>query len=162
MSEFKLEFEPRGDTEIVMTRKFRAPRELVFRAYTDPVMVKKWMCPPCGESTMLVIDTSIGGVWRHKIDMGEHGTFDSFGQTLEFDAPNRIVRSDVVNIPGARENIATETTTFSEEEGVTTLQLVVRHLSKEIRDENIAFAEGSCSAYDALEMVLEEVQNAGV
>ena len=145
-----------------MTRKFRAPQALVFRAFTEPVLVKKWMCPPGCESTMLVIDTSIGGVWRHKIDMGEHGTFDSFGQTLEFDAPNRIVRSDVVNIPGARENIATETTTFSETDGVTTLQLVVRHLSKEIRDKNIAFAEGSCAGYDALEIVLEEMQSAGV
>lgn len=158
MPEFTMEFETRGDTEIVMTRKFRAPKELVFKAVTTPEMVKKWMCPPFGTSTMLVIDTEIGGVWRHIIDMGEHGTFDSFGQTLEFDAPNRIVRSDVINIPGARENIATETSTFSEEGGITTLQLTIRHMSKELRDESMAFAEGSCAGYDALEMILEEEQ----
>ena len=162
MSEFQLEIAPRGDTEVVMTRQFRAPQALVFRAITEPEMVKKWMCPPFGESKMLVIDTEIGGVWRHIIDMGEHGSFDSFGQTLEFDAPNRIVRSDVVNIPGVRENIATETTTLTESDGVTTLELVVRHLSKQIRDESMAFAEGACEGYNALEKVLLEANHAGV
>lgn len=94
--------------------------------------------------------------------MGEHGSFDSFGQTLEFDAPNRYVRSDVVNIPVVREAISTETATFSEAEGVTTVELVVRHLSKEIRDENAAsgVVEGSSMGFDAIDAILEEMQNA--
>lgn len=64
--------------------------------------------------------------WRHKIDLGEHGTFDLFGRKLEFEAPNRYVRSDVINVPVMREAISTETTTFVESEGVTIVELVDR------------------------------------
>jgi hypothetical protein len=108
------------------------------------------------------VDTEIGGVWRHKIDLGEHGTFDSFGQTLEFDAPNRYVRSDVINVPVTREAIGTETATFTEKDGVTTVEIVIRHLSKELRDGNAesGVAEGTCSAYDHLEGLMAEMHGA--
>ncbi len=161
MSELKLEVELRGDTELVLTRKFRAPKNLVFKCFTDAEILPKWMCPSFGTSTLCIVDTELGGVWRHKIDMGEHGTFDSFGQTLEFDAPNRYVRSDVINLPVVREAISTETATFSEAAGVTTVELVIRHLSKEYRDSQAESGvnEGTALAYDGLETILEQMQN---
>lgn len=163
MSEFKTETELRGENELVMRRQFRAPKELVFRCFTDAALVPKWMCPPFGTSTSCVIDTSIGGVWRHTIDMGEHGTFDSFGQTLDFDAPNRYVRSDVINIPVVRETISTETATFTESGGITTVELVARHMSKEGRDEQAGSgaSEGLAQAFQTIDAMLIELQKSG-
>lgn len=62
MPEFQLDVQLRGDTELVLTRKFRAPKEQVFRCFTDAAIVPKWMCPPFGTSTYCVVDTEIGGV----------------------------------------------------------------------------------------------------
>jgi len=162
MAEFKLQVALRGDTEIVMTRQFRAPQALVFKCFTDAQILPKWLCPPCGKSTYCVVDTEIGGIWRHKIEMGEHGTFDSFGQTLDFDAPNRYVRSDVINAPVIREAISTETATFTENDGVTTVELVIRHMSKELRESSAesGIEEGTCGAYDTLETIMAEIQSA--
>jgi uncharacterized protein YndB with AHSA1/START domain len=88
--------------------------------------------------------------------MGEHGTFDTFGQTLEYDAPNRIVRSYVYNVPVIREAICTETATFIESEGISTVQIRIRHLSKENRDGHAAsgIEAGAGESYDALERYL--------
>jgi len=162
MPEFQLQVDLRGDTEIVLSRQFRSPQALVFKCFTDAAILPKWLCPSWATSVYCVVDTEIGGVWRHKIDMGEHGTFDSFGQTLEFDAPNRYVRSDVINVPVTREAISTETATFTEKDGVTTVEIVIRHLSKELRDGNAesGVAEGTCSAYDHLEGLMAEMHGA--
>ena len=156
MSEFKLELELVGDTELVLTRKFRAPQALVVKCFTDPEILPKWLGCGMGNTTLCVADYEIGGVWRHKMDMGEHGVFDSFGQTLEFEAPNRLVRSYVYNVPVIREAVSTETATFSESEGITTFQVRIRHLSKENRDGHAAsgIEYGAGKSYDALDSLL--------
>lgn len=160
MGEFTVDVELRGDTEIVMTRKFRAPQEMVFKCFTDAEVLPKWMCPPWANSIYCIVETEIGGLWRHKIDMGEHGLFDSFGQTLEFDSPNRYVRSDVINIPVTREAISTETATFTESDGITTVVLAVRHLSKELRDENAGsgVVEGTFAGFETIDAICKEMQ----
>ena len=156
MSEFKLSVEFSGETELVLTRPFRAPQALVFRCFTDPEVVRKWLGFGMGTTTQCIADYEIGGLWRHQMDMGEHGTFDTFGQTLEYDAPNRIVRSYVYNVPVVREAICTETATFTESEGITTVQIRIRHLSKENRDGHAAsgIEAGVGESYDALERYL--------
>lgn len=159
MSEFKLEFELRGDTEIVLRRKFRAPKALVFRCFTDAEILPRWLTCGVGQSIHCEVNTEIAGMWRHKIDMGENGIFDSFGQTLEFEPPNRYVRSDVFNVPVYREAISRETTTFTEEDGVTTVEAVIRHLSKEYRDGHAASGidEGSAKCYEMLDALLPQL-----
>lgn len=156
MPEFKLDLELRGDTEIVLRRQFRAPQALVFRCFTDPEMLPKWLGCGMGKTTLCIADHEIGGVWRHKMDMGEHGTFDSFGQILDFDSPKRIVRSYVYNVPVIREAVSTETATFSEVDGVTAVEIVIRHMSKENRDGHAAsgLEYGAGKSYDALEEFL--------
>lgn len=161
MSEFKLELELRGDTEIVLKRQFRAPQDMVFKCFSDPEILPKWLGCGMGKTTLCVADYEIGGVWRHMMDMGEHGVFDSFGQTLEFDAPNRMVRSYVYNVPVIREAICTETAVFSAVDEITTVEIVIRHLSKENRDGHAAsgIEYGAGLSYDSLEALLVQPQS---
>lgn len=159
MPEFKLELQLRGDTEIVLTRRFRAPQEMVFRCFTDPEILPKWLGCGMGTTTVCSADYEIGGVWRHQMDLGEHGLFDTFGQTLDFDAPNRLARSYVYNVPVIRESVCTETATFSETGGITTIEVVIRHMSKENRDGHVGsgIEYGAGLSYDALEAMLASV-----
>jgi uncharacterized protein YndB with AHSA1/START domain len=53
-----------SDREIVMTRVFDAPRELVFRAYTDPRSIPHWWGPRGLTTTVDRMDVTPGGVWR--------------------------------------------------------------------------------------------------
>jgi uncharacterized protein YndB with AHSA1/START domain len=153
MSEFKLQVELSGETDIVLTRTFRAPKNLVFQCFTDPELLPKWLGYGMGTTTLCIADYEIGGVWRHQMDMGDHGLFDTFGQTLEFEAPNRIVRSYIYNVPVIREAVCTETATFDEANGLTTLQVRIRHFNRENRDGHAAsgIEYGAGESYDALE-----------
>ena len=155
MPEFKLSVATQGDTEIAMTRQFRAPRDLVFRCFTEPDLIIKWLGHGMGTTTELKVDTSIGGVWIHNMDIPGHGPFKMFGQTLEVDRPSRMVRSNALDMPHVREQITTETSEFEEVDGVTTVKILIRHLGKASRDSHAGGIEfGASQSYNALEELL--------
>src|ERR1700730_4176355 len=71
-----------GDREIQVTRSFGAPRQLVFDAFTNPDLVKRWLLgPPGWTMPVCEIDLKVGGryryVWRKPgvKDMGIGGMF---------------------------------------------------------------------------------------
>ena len=78
-----------ADREIAATRIFDAPRELVWKAWTDPKHVAQWWGPNGFTNTIHEMNVSPGGVWRFMMH-GPDGT----------DYPNRIVFIEVVE-PGA-------------------------------------------------------------
>ena len=71
--------------EIIMTRAFAAPRELVWKAWTDPKHIKAWWGPNGFTTTTLAVNVRPGGVWRF-IMHGPDGT----------DYPNKIVYTEIV------------------------------------------------------------------
>lgn len=129
-----MDFELRGETEIVLRRRFQAPRDIVFRCFTDPKIASQWMTCGLGKSLHCAIDTEIGGLWRHKVDMGDKEIYDCFGQTLEIEPPKRFARTNVLNSPGYREAVFTEAVTFDEAPDATRVEVVIRHLCREFRD----------------------------
>lgn len=72
------------DREIVITRMFKAPPELVWRAWTDPAQIVRWWGPAGFTTTTHAMDVRPGGVWR----------FDMHGPDGR-DYPNRIVFDEV-------------------------------------------------------------------
>ena len=74
-----------SDREIVITRVFDAPRERVFKAWTDPAHIGNWWGPKGFTTTTLEIDVKPGGVWRF-IMHGPDGT----------DYPNKISYKEIV------------------------------------------------------------------
>lgn len=74
-----------ADREIVMTRVLDAPRELVFKAYTDPAHIGQWWGPRGFTTTIHAMDVKVGGVWRF-IMHGPDGT----------DYQNRITYTEIV------------------------------------------------------------------
>ena len=150
-----------SDTEIQVVREFNAPRELVFRAWTEPDLVKRWMSGyPGWEVTKSEGDPRPGGKYRLEWS-GPDGAFMAMTVTYrEFVPPERLVTLEVFDEawhPGE----AVTTLVFTEEEpGVTTATMTVVYESKEARDIAVAtgMTDGMAYTYEALDAFLEEMQ----
>ena len=53
------------DEQILITREFDAPKDLVYKAYTTPELVKRWWSGDRGAVTIAEIDLRVGGAWRY-------------------------------------------------------------------------------------------------
>jgi uncharacterized protein YndB with AHSA1/START domain len=108
-----------SDTEIIMTRVFDAPRDLVFEAHTKPEHLQHWWGPRRYELTTCELDFRPGGAW-HFVQRGADGTEHGFrGEFREIVPPERIVWT--FEYEGAPGHVSVETVTFDEHEGRTTL-----------------------------------------
>jgi uncharacterized protein YndB with AHSA1/START domain len=106
-----------SDLEIVMTREFEAPIELVFDVLTKPEHVRQWFAPFEDKMTVCSIDLRVGGTY-HQVFVTEDGTECSFrGTYLEVEPPTRI--SATWLFEGWPDAEAVETTDLHEANGVT-------------------------------------------
>lgn len=118
--------------EVVVTRTFDAPRTLVFDAYTQPELLKRWYGAPGRSLVVCEIDLRVGGAYRFlwrgpgKKDVGMHGVH------REVVRPERLVRTETWEDWDAGEIL--ETTVLAERAGVTTLTTTGLYPSREIRD----------------------------
>ncbi len=76
MSDLKVVADP-GSHEIVITRTFDAPRELVFKAYTDPDAVRQWWGLASSETVIDQLEARPGGRWRF-VERDGKGGEDAF------------------------------------------------------------------------------------
>jgi uncharacterized protein YndB with AHSA1/START domain len=144
------------DEQMLITREFDAPRELVFRAYTTPELVKRWWHANRGEMKVAEIDLRVGGRWRYASTTPDGQEVAFHGEYREIVPNERIVSTEVYEAPGVSEDDATlNTATFTEADGRTTLEILVEAPSKEIRDAIIesGMEEGLQDALDLLEQV---------
>jgi uncharacterized protein YndB with AHSA1/START domain len=109
MPETQYVIEP-GKQEIVTTTVLDAPRELVFKAYTDPELFARWWGPRRYENKILKFDSRSGGEW-HVVQKGEDGSEHGFrGVNHEVVAPERICQTfEYLGVPG---HVALQTATF--------------------------------------------------
>jgi uncharacterized protein YndB with AHSA1/START domain len=153
MSELQIVAEP-GVPQIVTTREFDAPRDLLYRAFTEPDLLAQWLGPR--KYTMKVdrFDLRDGGTWRyvHADDQGNefgfHGVFHGepspagIVQTFEFE--------------GAPGNVQLDTVTFEEHDATTTVRTNSVFQTVEARDAMVehGMAEGMTEGYERLEELL--------
>jgi uncharacterized protein YndB with AHSA1/START domain len=141
------------DDQILITREFDAPAHLVYRAWTEPDLVKRWWAGERGEVTSAEIDLRVGGMWRFV--MVAHGGFEVafHGEYREIVPDERLVSTEVFE--GMPDASALDTMTFAEADGRTTLTILVQHSSKEHRDAHIesGMEAGMQEAFDRLEQV---------
>ena len=121
------------DTEILITREFDAPPDLVYKAWTTPELVRRWWAGRRGRMTIAEIDLRVGGRWRYVMiaDGGYEVAFH--GKYREIVPNERIVNTEVYE--GAPEGgAALNLITFSETGGRTTLEMLTRVDSREVRE----------------------------
>lgn len=146
-----------GERDIVITRRFNAPRQLVFEAQTRPELVRRWLLgPPGWTMPVCEIDLRVGGryhyVWRNDAD---GRTFGISGVFREIAGPERLVsteRFDESPHPGE----AVNTLVLTEVDGQTLLTLTSEYPSRAIRDTALAsgMEKGLAPSYDRLEALV--------
>ena len=168
MAPARIEVTTPSEREIVTRRTFNAPRELVFRAHTEPELVKRWLLGPPGWTMPVCrIDLKAGGryryVWRSEEDGSEFGMGGVFQEVMR---PERIVHTELYdpNDPyaekshreGGTAGEALITTVFDGEGDATTLTLTMLFDSREARDGALAtgMTDGMESSYQKLDELL--------
>jgi uncharacterized protein YndB with AHSA1/START domain len=144
------------DEQILITREFDAPKELVYKAWTTPELVKRWWSGQKGEVTLAEIDLRVGGVWRYVMNASEGFEVAFHGEYREIVPNERIVSTEIYEIPDQGDSPPTiNTATFTEADGRTTLEILVQCPSKELRDTIIdsGMESGMQESMDALEQV---------
>ena len=139
------------DEQILITREFAAPKHLVYQAWTTPDLIKRWWSGDRGQVTSVEVDLRVGGTWRY-VTIANAGFEVAFhGEYREIVPNERIVATEVYEaVPDA---YAITTVTFTEEDGRTTLTMLVQHTSQEDRDMHInsGMEGGMQEAMDHLE-----------
>ena len=156
-SEHQLKVTTPTDREIVMTRVFNAPRELVFDAFTKPEIVKRWLLAP--EGWLLAacdIDLRVGGAFRYVWRNGADGQeFVVSGVYTEITRPARVVHTERFDDP-AFPGESLETWTFDERDGVTTFTMTLLYDSMEACRSALESGreQGTAACYDRLAALL--------
>jgi uncharacterized protein YndB with AHSA1/START domain len=89
-----------GETHVIVTRRFAAPPEAVYRAHTDPKLIQQWCLGPDGWTMPVCInEDKPGGKIRYEWSNGEGGGFFLTGELLELDPPHRIVHVERMHMP---------------------------------------------------------------
>lgn len=154
----KLKVAAAGDRELVMTREFRAPRSLVFEAWTRPELVKRWLAGPEGwVMSVCEIDFRIGGAYRYewfKQKTGER--MGMGGEYREIVPEQKIVATEKFDMswyPGG----AVVATTLEESNGITTVETKVLYDSREAREMVLKspMETGAEASYARLDTLLE-------
>lgn len=156
MAKTRIIAEP-GVPQIVITREFDAPRELLFRAHTDPKLLARWLGPSRLTMDVDRLDARDGGTWRYThrdTDGNEYGFRGVFHGTP---SPDGIVRT--FEFEGARGHVSLETITFSEHNGKTMLRANAVFQSVEDRDAAIqsGMEQGVEEGMERLDELLPEL-----
>jgi uncharacterized protein YndB with AHSA1/START domain len=146
-------------TEILITRVFDAPADLIFKAYTTPELVKRWWGFETSEWLVCDVDLRVGGQWRYVIrerghEVGFHGEF------REINRPHRVVTTEVYEgFPDPDGDAAAlDVVTLNEVDGVTTMTVLVQHARPEYRDAHLAsgMESGMQISYNRLEDLVRQ------
>jgi uncharacterized protein YndB with AHSA1/START domain len=157
-----------SDREVQVKRSFKAPQALVYRAYTDPKLVQRWLLGPAGWSMPVCeMDVRVGGRYRWRWRNNENGDEFGFSGTFrEVQPPSRIVHTEAYD-PGTvgddfPRNDAIVTVTFVPNGDRTTVTTLVDFGSKQARDAAVAtgMTDGMEQSYQLLDRLLEEQPSA--
>jgi len=158
MFKTKITAEP-GKQEIIFSREFDAPRELVYRLWTDPRYVPEWWGPADLTTTVDSMDVRKGGIWRFVQRDAQGNEFAFNGVFHEASFPERIVQTtEFEGMPG----VGLETITFEEtEEGKTRLTGRSLFPSVEARDGALrsGMEQGARELYERFAALLERQQS---
>lgn len=150
-----------GKQELFITREFDAPRELVFKAFTDPELYVQWLGPRGFTTKLETFEPRSGGSWRF-IQKDESGNEYAFhGVNHEVLPPERII--DTFEFEGLPEkgHVLLETARFEELSGNRT-KLVSQSVFQSVADRDgmlqSGMEEGVNDSYDRLDELLKKMQ----
>lgn len=147
-----------SDRQIVLTRVFDAPREVVFEAMSKPEHVRRWW-GILGEGysvPVCEVDLRPGGAWRY-VNRTPHGDVAFYGVYKEVSPPERVVFTEIFEMYPDTESLVE--VVLEDDRGRTRFTLTATYPTVEVRDQVIAsgMSGGAAISYDRLEEVAREI-----
>jgi len=142
-----------SEREIVMTRVFNAPRQMIYDAWTKPELLKRWFGPRGWSLVVCEIDLRVGGKWRFVLRGPDGKEMGMGGVYREPAPPERDVHTEKFDdYPG--ESLVTGV--LVENGGKTTMTATILYPSQEVRDAVIksGMEHGAAESYDRLAEML--------
>lgn len=152
---------PPGKPALVITREFAAPRDLVWRCYTDPVHLVRFWGPHGSTCPVSEVDLRVGGRWRQVMRFASGNDYGYTSAYLEIAPPSRLVWRDAPAgyrhgdpLPPVTMHTSLELT---EVDGRTTVTVTVVFDSAAARDQAVrnGFARTVTEGHERLALHLE-------
>jgi len=145
-------------TDLVFERTFAAPREAVWKAFTDPEIVPRWWGPHGTETEVLEMDVRPGGRWRFVSHAADRDPVTFFGEFLEITPPERIRWTFMFDVDGLGPQGGPETMTFEDLGGRTRVASRGHFGSTDELEGALAtgMAKGAIETWDRLDAVLAD------
>jgi uncharacterized protein YndB with AHSA1/START domain len=159
MNKMSVTAEP-GKLDLWITREFDAPRELVFRAYTEQELYVQWFGPGYLTTTIDVFEPRSGGRWRAVQKDKDGNEFGFHGVNHEVLAPERIISTfEFEGLPEAG-HVVLETTKFEALPGGRT-RITGQSVFQSVEDRDgmiqSGMESGAAEGYDRLDAVLAKM-----
>jgi len=154
-----LDIAAQGERELVMTRTFDAPRDLVFDAMTKPELLRRWLFGPTGWTmTVCEVDLRVGGKYRYEWRKDDGTEMGMGGVYREIVRPSRIATTELFDqdwTGGEASSIAV----LEEKSGTTTLTTTMLYASRESRDAVLksGMERGVAAGYDRLDEIFASI-----
>jgi uncharacterized protein YndB with AHSA1/START domain len=154
MSKLNLIAEP-GKHEIRMSRDFDAPRELVFKAMTDPTLVPRWWGLNSTTTIVDKMEVKAGGLWRYIERDADGNEYAFHGVYHEISAPDRMVFTfEFEGMPG---HVLLETVTLEDHDGKT--RVIDSSIFQSVADRDgmlqSGMETGATQSWESLEALLK-------
>lgn len=149
-----------GKQEIVITREFDAPRELVFKAFTDPELYVQWLGPRGFTMQLELFEPESGGRWRYTHKDKDGNEYSFHGVYHEVTAPERIISTFEFEGLPEKGHVVLETARFEELPGNRTRlmsQAVFQSVADRDGDLQSGMEEGVNDSYDRLDELLDKL-----
>jgi uncharacterized protein YndB with AHSA1/START domain len=143
-----------GKQQMVITRMFDAPRELIFKTITDPSLIPQWWGPSYLTTTVDEMDVRPGGRWRYVQRAPDGSEYSFHGVYHEVKAPERLVYT--FEFEGAAGHVVLETITLEDAGGQTRWTDLSVFQSVDDRDAMVAsgMQSGATELLDRLEQLV--------
>jgi uncharacterized protein YndB with AHSA1/START domain len=140
------------DGDLVYERTFDAPRDQVWKAFTDPKVLARWWGRAGSTTTVEEMDVRPGGKWRYVSHDRDGQEYTFYGEYLEVVAPERLKWTFMFDVPGVGPQGGPETMTLEEIGGRTKIVAISHMGSAEALEGALAtgMVEGALESYDRL------------
>ena len=142
--------------DLVFERTFNAPREAIWKAFTDPELIPRWWGPHATTTEVAEMDVRPGGKWRYISHEPNRDDVTFYGEYLEVDPPKRIRWTFMFDVDGIGPQGGPETVTFEDLGGRTRVVTTSHMGSEEVIDAALAtgMVGGALETWDRLEALL--------
>ncbi|MES2133336.1 MAG: SRPBCC domain-containing protein [Bacteroidota bacterium] len=144
-----------GKQEIVITREFDLPLELLFKAYEEPELVEQWMSHGLSKTKVVKLENKKHGSWLNETSQDGKLVFSASGVILEFVPNQKITRTfEMENTPFPVQLEFMEFEKLTDNTSKLTMQMVFKSVA--VRDQllKMPFAQGINIAHNKIQEIL--------